>query len=134
MSTKAVYSLGERGPNGGVIFYLDDSGLHGLEVNREDSHSAIREGGVMWSDAGDALARTEGGRLPTAQELELLAKMHEEVGGFKRGQYWSSERYPGSSILCWTVTFPFGTRYQLRAFHDSYRGIDGAYVRGIHDF
>jgi len=127
-------SLGERGPNGGVIFYLDDSGLHGLEANREDSHSAIREGGVMWSDAGDALARTEGGWLPTVQELTLLAKMQDKVGGFKRGQYWTSERYPGSSFLFCTVNVLFGTQYQLRAFHDSYRGIDAAYVRGVHDF
>ena len=132
-NAKAVYSLGGRGPNGGTIVRLDSTGCHGLEANSKDSQSAD-SGGVMWSDAGAALARTEGGRLPTIEELESLAKMQDEVGGFKKGQYWSSDRAPGSSFLCWTVTFPFGTRYKLRAFHDSYRGIDGAYVRGVHDF
>jgi ankyrin repeat protein len=131
---KGAYSLGGPGPNGGIVFDLDDLGLHGLEANREDSHNAIREGGVMWCDAVDALARTGGGRLPTVQELQLLFSRKGLVGGFENGHYWTSERCPGSEYLGWAVVFPWGNESKLRAYHDSRRGIDAAYVRGIHNF
>jgi len=126
--SKGAYSLGNPGPSGGIVFYLDESGLHGLEANREDS------GSVAWSEASNALARTGGGRLPTVRELQLLLKRKDMVGGFKEGCYWSSEKCPGDSILCWSVVARFGNPYELRGFHDSHKGIDGAYVRGIHDF
>ena len=125
---KAAYSLGARGPNGGIIFYLDDSALHGLEANFKDS------GSVMWSDAGTALSRAGGGRLPTVRELQLLVKVGHLVGGFENAHYWSSERCRGDQILCWAVVFPWANKSELRGFHDSYRCIDGALVRGVHDF
>ena len=127
-ASSAAGSLGGPGPNGGIIFYLDDSGLHGLEANSEDS------GCVMWTKAGEALSRTGGGRLPTVQELQLLIKMRDLVGGFENGHYWSTDRYPESKILCWAVVCPWGNTSELRAYQDSRGGVDGAYVRGVHDF
>jgi hypothetical protein len=118
---KAARTLGDTGPNGGVIFDLNESGLHGLEANAKDG------GSETWSKVGEALARSGGGRLPNVRELKLLFSMKKLVGGFEDVFYWSSE--VGSA-----VSFKSGAEAELRAFHDSYRGIDAARVRGIHDF
>jgi hypothetical protein len=125
---KAPYPLGGPGPSGGVVFYLDESGLHGLEANSQDS------GSVMWTEANAALSHSGGGRLPTVRELQLLFKKKNLLGGFRDGHYWSSEICEDNKILGWAVVFPWGNTNKLRAHHDSRRGIDGAYVRGVHEF
>jgi hypothetical protein len=42
----ATYAVGGTGPNGGIIFYLDDTGIHGLEAATADASDA--SSGVHW--------------------------------------------------------------------------------------
>src|SRR6056297_3727599 len=52
-STSAVtYAIGDPGPSGvGIVFYVTDDGLHGLEVAPVDQST-----GAAWSTITDALA------------------------------------------------------------------------------
>lgn len=42
----ATYGLGDRGPQGGKVYYVDDSGEHGLEAKAADEINSL-----SWSDA-----------------------------------------------------------------------------------
>ena len=44
--THSLYKIGENGPNGGKIFYLDDTGDHGLEAKIADEPYPL-----PWHDA-----------------------------------------------------------------------------------
>jgi|GEM_PF-5102513 len=79
---------------GGIIFYVDETGQHGLISAIKDQSPA--EDSKNWKDAND-LANTykdpgnhRGWRLPTAKELLLLYEARNIVGGFGHKVYWSS--------------------------------------------
>ena len=42
----ATYGLGDMGPLGGKVYYVDDSGEHGLEAKAADEINSL-----SWSDA-----------------------------------------------------------------------------------
>ena len=55
-STPVTYAIGEPGPSGvGIVFYVTDGGLHGLEVAPADQST-----GTVWSNIDSILIGTTG--------------------------------------------------------------------------
>ncbi|MDP2901784.1 MAG: DNRLRE domain-containing protein, partial [Methylovulum sp.] len=66
------YALGDLGPKGGKVYYVDGSGEHGLEAQAADeSTSLIWTAAVVAANAYNTGGVT-GWHLPTKTELELL--------------------------------------------------------------
>jgi hypothetical protein len=36
-----TYAIGDTGPAGGIVFYITDGGLHGMEATPDDQHEGI---------------------------------------------------------------------------------------------
>jgi hypothetical protein len=82
----AMYGLGDRGPQGGKVYYVDDTGEHGLEAKVSDEINSL-----SWSDAVTAAsALGSGWHLPTKTELKVLYEHRNLVGGFAKDDYWSA--------------------------------------------
>lgn len=89
----AMYALGDRGPQGGKVYYLDDSGEHGLEAKVADEINSLN-----WSDAVTAAsALGSGWHLPTKPELKALYEHRNVVGGFAKDDYWSATELDNNS-------------------------------------
>jgi hypothetical protein len=71
-----AYKIGSTGPAGGVVFYVDSSGAHGLEAQKEDLYG----GKFTWSGAKVELANYPGWRLPTQDELPLMYAQKQVIG------------------------------------------------------
>ncbi len=86
-------SLGSKGPGGGLIFFIDNSGAHGLAAKAED----VKIGELnrlKWNDAQAAIsAYGAEWRLPTKDELNLLYQQKDVVGGFTNDFYWNATEY-----------------------------------------
>ena len=81
-----MYAIGDRGPEGGKVYYVDDSGQHGLEAKLADEIDLL-----SWSEAvKTTVALGSGWRLPTKTELKVLYERRKIVGGFAKDDYWSS--------------------------------------------
>ena len=72
------------------MFYLDNSGSHGLEAKAVDDDHALD-----WDDAIAAASAYDGSgwHLPTKDELNLLYQQKAVVGGFADVYYWSSTKH-----------------------------------------
>lgn len=82
----ATYKLGDNGPMGGKVYYVDDSGEHGLEAKAADEINSL-----TWSDAVNAAGNDGfGWHLPTKTELKMLYENRNVVSGFAKDDYWSS--------------------------------------------
>lgn len=102
------YSIGSTGPAGGIVFYVDSSGQHGLEAQRADYRDA-----VTWTEALSAASSYGAGwHLPTKDELNKLYLQKNVVSGFSNViyYYWSSTEnevtypsYPG--VFVWVQDF-----------------------------
>ena len=89
----ATYRLGDNGPLGGKVYYVDDSGEHGLEAKTADEINTL-----SWSDAVSAAnAYSAGWHLPTKTELKILYEQRHVVGGFAKDDYWSSTELDSNS-------------------------------------
>ena len=126
-----VYSWGETGPDGGIVFYVDGSGQHGLEAQEEDNNGD----GLSWSDAIAAAASYNNTditieldcsdtdfpstpncwHLPSKTELQYLYEQRNVVGGFANYNDWSSAQ--GDSGIAWGQYF--GSGYQNGSSEDS---------------
>jgi hypothetical protein len=115
----SVYEIGDILDDGSIVFYVDDSGEHGLAAwpeNEEDEEDSRLE----WYSAGEA-ADAHGFRwhLPTKAELNLLFAEKDLVGGLEDGYYWSSTEY--FSDRAWIQSFfsnGGGTQLQTWKFDD----------------
>lgn len=97
-------TIGSKGPHGGIVFYIDSSGSHGLETKAADE-----DGSLTWN-AAMTTASTHGSswHLPTKDELNLLYRQKAIVGGFDDDLYWSSTEY--DSRLAWFQSFLSGNQ------------------------
>jgi hypothetical protein len=120
-ATGSLYGIGDAGPAGGIVFYITDGGLHGLEAQTVDQattkwgcyglliHGAngtvvgtgeqntvdvVVECGET-SAASLTVAGGMGWYLPSKDELNLLyaQKVSGVVGGFASDGYWSSSQH-----------------------------------------
>ena len=88
--------LGSIGPAGGIVFYVDYTGLHGLEAQSADYNSQPGEminihAPKTWPQALTAASSYGAGwHLPTKEELNQLYLQRAVVGGFGENSYWSS--------------------------------------------
>ena len=65
-------------------------------------------GRMNWHEAKIACKKLgPGWRLPTKDELNMLYKNKEEIGGFANNFYWSSTEYDNSSAWFQFFDYPF---------------------------
>jgi hypothetical protein len=82
-------AVGDAGPGGGVVFYVDDAGKY-LETPRADTSREIK-----WSDAVKNVQKYRGGGksdwyLPNKDELNIMYRQGSIISGLQAGGYWSS--------------------------------------------
>lgn len=67
-----TYSVGETGPAGGLVFYISDGGLHGLEVSPDDLDDGS---GAEWGCDGVEVTGAEGITIGTGAQntTDILA-------------------------------------------------------------
>ncbi len=88
-----TYRLGDKGPMGGKVYYVDDSGEHGLEAKTADEINTLN-----WNDAVTvASVYSAGWHLPTKTELKILYEQRHVVGGFAKDDYCSSTELDSNS-------------------------------------
>jgi hypothetical protein len=117
----ATYGLGDKGPLGGKVYYVDDSGDHGLEAKAADEINSL-----TWSDAVSAAdAYGFGWHLPTKTELKLLYEHKNVVRGFAKDDYWSSTELDSNSA--WIQGFSNGDQ-------DRYNKYSKLSVRAVRSF
>ena len=88
--TKHILLEGRKSING--LEVSDDLGL----MNWHKAKIACKNLGTGW-------------RLPTKDELNMLYKNKEEIGGFAINFYWSSTEL--DNYLAWRQDFNFGNQY-----------------------
>ena len=84
-----LYSIGGTGPKGGIVFYVTDGGLHGLEATLTDQASSARwcanpgtnDLGTYSTDIGAGLSNTVGIILD-CPETDTAAALAVAVSGF----------------------------------------------------
>jgi hypothetical protein len=117
----ATYGLGDMGPLGGKVYYVDDSGEHGLEAKAADEISSL-----SWRDAVTAAsAYGSSWHLPTKTELKVLYEHRKVVGGFAKDDYWSSTELDSNSA--WIQGFGNGDQ-------DRYNKYSKLSVRAVRAF
>jgi hypothetical protein len=117
----AMYVLGDMGPQGGKVYYVDDSGEHGLEAKAADEINSL-----SWSDAVTAAsAYGAGWHLPTKTELKMLYEQRNVVGGFAKDDYWSATELDSNSA--WIQGFVNGDQ-------DRYNKYSKLSVRAVRAF
>ena len=95
-SSAATPKIGDS-YGGGIVFYVDNTGQHGLIVAKTDmtGHSTDKEEGVLnWYDAKVAANTFVDGYsdwfLPNKEQLHQLYLNRTAVGGIVDTYYWSS--------------------------------------------
>jgi len=109
--------IGER-YGGGIVFYVDGSGQHGLIAANKDvsGHSPGKlEGDFTWYDAKIACENfvSEGFAdwfLPNREQLNQLYQQRIAVGNFDENYYWSSTEQ--SSDIAWNQNFFVSDQYK----------------------
>jgi hypothetical protein len=117
----ATYRLGDKGPLGGKVYSIDDSGEHGLEAKTADEINTL-----SWNDAVTvASAYHSGWHLPTKTELKVLYDQRLVVGGFAKDDYWSGTELDSNSA--WIQGFVNGDQ-------DRYNKYSKLSVRAVRAF
>ncbi|MEI8031812.1 MAG: DUF1566 domain-containing protein [Chlorobiaceae bacterium] len=130
-SFAAAPKIGES-YGGGVVFYLDSTGEHGLIAARSDAkgHSLQKEEGFHnWYSASNGATEFLEGfsnwTLPNKEQLNQLYLHRREVGGFTETVYWSSSE--GNADEAWAQSFGNGQQVVGKK-------TNGSHVRAIRSF
>jgi hypothetical protein len=116
---QVMVTVGEE-HGGGIVFYVDGTGKHGLIVAKADMptlSSDKEEGGFTWCDAKAACTTFESNGyrdwfLPNKEQLNQLYLNKLAVGGFVDNHYyWSSTEY--NEDIAWLQNFTNGTHYVI---------------------
>jgi curved DNA-binding protein CbpA len=98
----ANYNLGDILHDDGIIFYVNDTGRHGLAAQAEDLPNK-----ATWHEAKKiSSTNPKEWHLPTKAELKLLYEQRDLVGGFSNQLYWSSSE--SNSFDAWFQNFYTG--------------------------
>jgi len=115
--------------NGGIIFYVDSTGEHGLLTTISDTIQ-----GITWHKA-TALAKKigDGWRLPTKDELKKLSEQNKIIKNLRAHDYWSSsvqlDKYGSRAMdIGFTVSLGSGDDYYCHL------DTDYPYVRFVKPF
>jgi hypothetical protein len=125
--TGVIYKIGDKGPAGGIVFYVYNAGKNGFEAQAADyfyvmpltatNFTATRVTDFPWQEAVTAgSSYGPGWHLPTKDELNQLYLQKTVVGGFPDKYYWSSTEY--ASGYAWFQTFDQGL--QLNNWYNYY--------------
>ena len=116
----AQHKIGEKYKDG-IVFSVDNTGMHGLIADTLDL------GQMEWVDAVKACKeKGDGWHLPNKDELNLLYNQKNVVGSFNKHDYWSSSD-KGDLYYVWFQDFDDGSQtYGFKIFP--------AYVRAIRAF
>ncbi|SNX60388.1 Protein of unknown function [Nitrosomonas ureae] len=100
----SVRTIGEVLPDNSIVFWVDETGQHGLAAQPFDE-----DGQFNWYVAKEmADSRGPGWRLPSKHELNLLYLQKEIVGSFDDNSYWSSNEYDATNM--WYQSFFDGSK------------------------
>ncbi|GKS68563.1 hypothetical protein W03_05670 [Nitrosomonas sp. PY1] len=103
--TAPVRHIGDRLSDGSIVFWVDETGKHGLAAQPFDDNRQAN-----WYAAEEhAENHGSGWRLPTKPELNLLFQQRDVVGGFADHLYWSSTEH--DATLVWYQHFHSGVQY-----------------------
>ncbi len=95
-----TYNLGEIGPNGGLVIFVDTTGQHGIEVQARDYGS---EKGVTWTALEAIRFMIDGWQVPTRDELALLHAQKNRVPGLTINgtqdykNYWTRDAFDNAT-------------------------------------
>lgn len=73
-----TYNIGDTGPHGGMVIYVDTTGQHGIEVQAKDYGA---EKGASWKTLESCQFMIDGWQVPTRSELVLLYQQKTRVSG-----------------------------------------------------
>jgi hypothetical protein len=97
--TPPVRTIGDVLSDNSIVFWIDETGQHGLAAQPSDADVS------NWYGAKEAAENYgPGWRLPTKHELNLLHQQKDVVGGFVAIEYWSSTELNAESA--WYQYFP----------------------------
>lgn len=123
------YKIGDNA-EGGIVFFVDESGEHGFVAAKRDQSSGTN--GINWYDAKKICSELELNGftdwfLPSRDQLKLMYdNLHKaDLGDFVSGYYWSSWEYDKSRAV-----------YQGFNYGDQYDYSKGGYahVRAVRAF
>ncbi|MFZ4525834.1 MAG: DUF1566 domain-containing protein [Chlorobium sp.] len=91
---------------GGIVFYVDGTGQHGLVAAKADFQEEMN-----WDDAKSACESLVSNSysdwfLPNKEQLKRLYNMRSIVGGFSDNYYWNSTE--DSADYAWNQSFYIG--------------------------
>jgi hypothetical protein len=136
---QVVYEIGDQGPAGGIVFYVSNEGLNGLEAAPVDqgvakwgcfstrisgaNGTAVGTGEQNTADiiagcdettaASVASAYGPGWYLPSRDELNLLYEFAGRLVGFAEIDfYWSSSQMDGLDGIVWVQNFETGDQQE----------------------
>ncbi len=119
--TVKSYQVGDTGPQGGKVYFIDETSKHGLEAKTADEFNSVN-----WSEALTvARAYNNDWHLPTKTELKLLYEQRIIVGNFTKDDYWSSTELDSNSA--WIQGF-------LNGDQDRYNKYSKLKVRAVRSF
>ena len=110
---------------GGIVFYVDGTGNHGLVAAKADFLEEMN-----WEDAKSACESLVSNSysdwfLPNKEQLNLLYNKRSAVGGFSGYGYWSSTEYNAGGA--WGQNFVYGYQFYFSKFY-------GLCVRAVRAF